>query len=192
MKLTREKIIEAAKYLFGQKGYHSTSIQEISQKAEISKGLIYHYFSNKSEILFEIHDHILGILIEQAEKIMMRDDLSASDKLREMMIDLIQMIMDSQPNMTVFFQELKYTPEDILTRIKSERDRFEKVFKQALEKGIADGEFRKDTDIEITAKAIFGMCNWTYQWFDPSRELSTREIGMKFYDIVIKGIRLDL
>ncbi len=48
---TRASILESALELFATKGFHGTSIGEIAKKAEISKGLAYHYFDSKQDIL---------------------------------------------------------------------------------------------------------------------------------------------
>lgn len=47
-------IMETALELFAQKGFHGTSISDISKKAGISKGLVYNYFESKEEILKSI------------------------------------------------------------------------------------------------------------------------------------------
>lgn len=45
--------------LFAEKGFAATSVNEIAKKAEISKGLLYHYFTSKEELLKVIWDDIL-------------------------------------------------------------------------------------------------------------------------------------
>jgi len=40
--------------LFAQRGYHHTSVSDIAQEADISKGLLYNYFENKEALLKEI------------------------------------------------------------------------------------------------------------------------------------------
>jgi len=49
---TREKIIEAARKLFSEKGYDGISMEDIAQASGVRKSLIYYYFPSK-EILFE-------------------------------------------------------------------------------------------------------------------------------------------
>ena len=47
-------IMDAALELFANDGYHPTSISKIAEKANISKGLMYNYFSSKELLLNEI------------------------------------------------------------------------------------------------------------------------------------------
>lgn len=48
---TTEQILKATMDMFIEKGYHSTSIDDVAKRAEISKGLLYHYFKGKEDLL---------------------------------------------------------------------------------------------------------------------------------------------
>jgi AcrR family transcriptional regulator len=54
LKNTREKLINAAKVLILEKGYHNTNSNEIAKKAGVAVGSFYLYFSDKKGILLEI------------------------------------------------------------------------------------------------------------------------------------------
>ncbi len=53
-----KQIVEGACKVFFQKGYHPTSIREISEAAGMSMGQLYHYISSKDDVLFLIHRHM--------------------------------------------------------------------------------------------------------------------------------------
>lgn len=53
---TKNKIIKASYELFAEVGYYNTNTAEIAKKANVSTGIVYGYFRNKSDILFEILD----------------------------------------------------------------------------------------------------------------------------------------
>jgi AcrR family transcriptional regulator len=53
-KESKAKILDAALKLFGTQGYQNTSISEIMKLAGVSKGLMYHYFSNKEELIKQL------------------------------------------------------------------------------------------------------------------------------------------
>ena len=58
---SRQQIVDAAFVLFANEGYSKTSIAAVAKKAEVSKGLIYHYFSSKQEILEAIFDQLVSL-----------------------------------------------------------------------------------------------------------------------------------
>jgi AcrR family transcriptional regulator len=56
----QKRIEETALSLFAEKGYKATSISDIAKSAGISKGLMYHYFTSKEELLKMIWDKVVG------------------------------------------------------------------------------------------------------------------------------------
>ncbi|WP_414583161.1 TetR/AcrR family transcriptional regulator [Scytonema sp. PCC 10023] len=53
---TKEQILTTAMTLFCEKGYYSTSIEDVAKHAKISKGLLYHYFKGKEDLLAALVD----------------------------------------------------------------------------------------------------------------------------------------
>lgn len=47
----RGRILEAALGLFGERGFEETSVSEVARAADVSKGLVYHYFETKRHVL---------------------------------------------------------------------------------------------------------------------------------------------
>lgn len=52
----RRLILDAAKEIFLEKGFHTTSIRNIAEKIEYSPGTIYLYFTDKDEIFHALHE----------------------------------------------------------------------------------------------------------------------------------------
>ena len=52
---TKDRIFQASMLLFSQHGYDGTSIQDICQHAEVSKGAFYHHFQSKFDLMVEIY-----------------------------------------------------------------------------------------------------------------------------------------
>jgi AcrR family transcriptional regulator len=46
----REDILRASLHLFAEKGFHGTSMRDIARAADITEGLIYHYFASKRDL----------------------------------------------------------------------------------------------------------------------------------------------
>lgn len=62
----RMQVIEAAMRLFAEKGFHSTSIQEIATAAGIAKGSMYLYFKSKDDLLLTIYKTFFDKLVQDA------------------------------------------------------------------------------------------------------------------------------
>lgn len=188
---TKAKIIKAATELFGEKGYNSTSIQDICRKAGVSKGGLFYYFSAKEEILFLIHDEFISYELERAYKII-NEDKSYALILKDLIVDLVESIGKFKPYVTVFFQERKFFSQESFASIREKRDEYEDIFFEVIKKGIKSNEFKDNINPRIIVKSIFGMCNWTYQWYKKSGDLSAEEIGEIYYKIILNGIKNNL
>lgn len=73
----------AALELFAGKGYAATSTDSIAKKAKISKGLIYHYFKSKQDIL----RGIFALLMEEGSQLMNENNQIPPDKAIKNLID---------------------------------------------------------------------------------------------------------
>src|SRR4029453_14806486 len=60
-----EFILRTASQIFAQKGYHPTTMRDISRATGVSLSGLYHYCESKEELLFLIQDHCFGRVLER-------------------------------------------------------------------------------------------------------------------------------
>ena len=61
----QNKIINAATSEFAHKGYKNASTNEIVKVAEISKGIIFHYFKNKKQLYLFLYDYLMEVMVAE-------------------------------------------------------------------------------------------------------------------------------
>lgn len=59
---TRGRLVEAARQLFWTKGYETTSLSDVVQRAQVNPGSLYYFFKTKEELLLAVLDRYLGLL----------------------------------------------------------------------------------------------------------------------------------
>ena len=98
------KLIETSLKLFSEKGFHSTSIQEIAEQSNISKGAFYLHFESKNELLEEIFryyaEHILDKLIQATEP-----NKPAKEQLIEQITTFFEMFQDHYEFIVMLFHD---------------------------------------------------------------------------------------
>ncbi|HEY5990651.1 MAG TPA: TetR/AcrR family transcriptional regulator [Streptosporangiaceae bacterium] len=52
----RARILQAARKVFGQRGYHGATIEQIAAEAGLSNGAVYYNFANKEDLFFALLD----------------------------------------------------------------------------------------------------------------------------------------
>jgi hypothetical protein len=55
--------------------------------------------------------------------------------------------------------------------------------------GVASGEFRSDADARFAVLLVLSAGNWVYEWYRPGGRLGPREIGEKFADLIVSGLK---
>ena len=63
-RLRREMILEASKKVFFERGLRAATLEDIAERAELSKGTIYLYFSSKEDLYASLMTRALELLLE--------------------------------------------------------------------------------------------------------------------------------
>ena len=72
------EILEAARAVFGRKGFYAATVDDIAAEAGVSKGTVYLYYSSKNEIYWAALKHGVGALLE-----MLRRELENAGTVKE-------------------------------------------------------------------------------------------------------------
>lgn len=80
--IRRAEIMDAAMLLFMEKGYANTTTQDIVDKVNISRGLLYYHFKNKEDILYCLVERYSEKLLRDIHVIVNDDDKTAIKKIR--------------------------------------------------------------------------------------------------------------
>ena len=82
----RLRLVTAATAFFAKKGYASTRVAEIAERAGVGKGTVYEYFSSKEELLFAVFESINADISSR-----MNDALAAGGSSEEQLQNLLRL-----------------------------------------------------------------------------------------------------
>lgn len=100
----RENILNYALSEFGTVGYEAASVRKIADKASMSVGSLYQYFSNKQGMLAVVIEHIFVILNEYIDRIK-TSPLILESRLG-IMFDIILKLGKKHPELIVFYNKI--------------------------------------------------------------------------------------
>ena len=183
------EIVDGAAALFDDRGYHRVSMEDIAAAVGLRKPTLYHYVRSKDEILTLIHREFMDLVITRAEA-RRAVEMSAAHELLEFMADILELMETHRGHVRVFFEHHRELPAAARTVVREQRDRYEAMVETVIERGARAGEFRA-LDARLTTLAMFGMCNWSYQWYRQEGALRTRQIAYAFWDVFLRGISAD-
>ena len=157
----QDRILNAALKEFAQKGYQNASTNEIVKEAEISKGLLFHYFKNKKTLYLFLYKHFMEIFIEEIQSKVDRNENDIFDRYRQVGMLKFE-LFHKYPEMFNFNRRV-YAEDAPEVKIE-----IEKLNKEFLNTGYHDlfgdidySKFKEGLDVEKAVNIIF----WTMEGF---------------------------
>jgi AcrR family transcriptional regulator len=187
-KTVKNRIVELSIQLFESKGFSETSIQDVVDALGVTKGTFYYYFDSKEQLLMDIHSKYIDELLLKQQKLFADPDKTYTDKLFGTIELLVKEIKLNGHMARVFFREMRNLNQENITVIKKKREEFRLNLQKIIELGIENGEFRQDLRADMITFGILGMCNWSYNWFNPDGPVSEQELIKTFMEMVLHGI----
>ena len=150
----RIEFINAAEALFNEKGFESTSIDDIVNRVGVAKGLFYYYFKSREELLAAIVDRILDemqkVIIEATNK----EGLTAMQRLQEMSTSS-DFIRIRSSNLMKYFHEERNQALHLQLEVRTMKF-LVPAMEAIIEQGVGEGVFNTPYPRE-TAIALFGI-----------------------------------
>ena len=146
--------LRAAERLFADKGYARVSIAEIANAAGVSKGLIYHHFPSKQDLLRQIFEDLSAPLAERFGTVV-RSNETVEAKLRAIVKAFVDTAYSKrEATQIVVFEAL--STEDTKEPLLAIRHANQNMFAALVKEGIAKGEF-SCVDERLGALFIVGL-----------------------------------
>ncbi len=148
--IRRAEIINAAMLLFMEKGYINTTTQDIVDKVNISRGLLYYHFKNKEDILYCLVEQYSDKLLKRIHLIAYDEEKNAIEKIRAFIDGTIissESITDEETELqkTVDLEENRYMIDKLSHKL---IEKMTIYFERIINQGIAEKVFSVKRPLE--------------------------------------------
>jgi AcrR family transcriptional regulator len=183
--LKRDAVLATAARLFNRSGFHATSLDDVAKALGVTKPTIYHYFSNKDEILFECTRRGLAAISAGATKASLAGG-DCLERLRSLMTEYATVMTQDFGRCITLTSEtdLSEASKAEFRRIKREVDR---MVRAVVSEGMQDGSIAPG-DPKLVTFAVTGALNWIARWFDESGPMSVEEVSTALVDTLVRGL----
>jgi AcrR family transcriptional regulator len=139
---TRERIYRAALRIFAQRGYLDTTVEDITEAADVGKGTFFNYFPTKEHVLATYGDERLAAA-ERALKKARAPNQSVRSALRELATDLAGHSSESPDLLrSIFAAHLSCAP--VRAELQNRLQKGRRLLSEILALGQKRGEIRRD------------------------------------------------
>lgn len=193
MQQNRQSILQSARELMIQGGLKDAQIQSIAERAGVSSGLVYRYFSNKNQILIEVLSDAITHEVQILNSIAAKKELTASQKLNKAVSTFVKRALNS-PHLAY---ALMFEPVD--AEIEHARFQSKQMIKQAINEILAEGKVNGEfvfEDLNTVALCIVGAMTFVViEPLNPSRHVRFDDAYKNYFveqvaDLCLRAVQL--
>ena len=160
-------------------------MDDIAREVGLKKPTLYHYVESKGEIVYLIHSRVQTEVMRRLE-VRLEFGVPPAQNLLEVMYDIYDVLGMYPGHLRVYFENHRNLPEGYQASVRRERARYFNAVEALIIDGIKRGEFRP-MDTRLTTLALFGIGNWSYQWYRPDNPSRARDVAYHMWDLFMRG-----
>jgi hypothetical protein len=183
-----DEILDKSAQLMAQLGYHGTSMRDLAQVTGRSLSGLYHYFSNKEELLFLINQRGFTSLLDMS-KDLLEQDITPEGRLSGLISNHVTYFIDHLSEMRIMTSGTMEMNEDrsqTLWKLKQDYT--------LLAQNIVGNYMDSQTGSSHSAKTInrktyllYGMMNWIFGWYSVKEHGTATQVADDIFRTFTKG-----
>lgn len=187
-----QEITEAAFQAFAEKGYAATRVEEVAQRAGVSKGLLYLYFKTKEELFKAVIKSVVIRRVDALVAALEKTELSSEDFLRGPLLEFMKSVPGSPVAVVIrlMISEghrhpdlVDYYWENVVSKGLAAISRF-------IDRGVQRGEFRATAVSELPQLLLAPvMLAVIWRILFARRDLDTDKLIATHIDIILAYIK---
>ena len=181
-----QKILKTAAKIFADKGFHKTSVRDISRATRMSLAGLYYYFRTKEELLYLIQERCFVTLLQRWEQATTAET-DVRTRIRVFAENHLSFFLHNMHEMKVMAHEDESLTGEFNEKILVLKRRYVKVIMDLIAE-LRERRGAKGIDLRVATFSLFGMMNWIYTWYQPKRDLPLPQLMEQMLRIYFFGV----
>lgn len=153
----RAQLIAAAGTVFGQKGYHAATVDDVTRAANVAKGTFYLYFQEKREIYYEVVRGFLQLIEDIGRSVAEAGGADFLARAEHAALAIMRVFTENRELARLAYRDSMGRDADLEAMLRTFYRELAEVEARNIRLGIELGLIRKDVDPLLTAYAHIGM-----------------------------------
>jgi AcrR family transcriptional regulator len=185
-RLKQEAFYKTGTWFFNKKGFNSTSLDEIAEHLNVTKGAFYYHIKNKEDLLFSCYSRSLDIM----EKIYAETSDSDGNGLQKIdhIFRRIFYIQNSEQGPLIRYNTIAALPKERRRQITRRTDRANERFGDLIREGIADGSVRPINTF-VAQNLVAGAINASMDIQLWRKVDNLDDAAIDYFDIFFNGLQ---
>jgi len=179
----RGQLVEVARSLFAERGYDATSVEEIAQRAQVSKPVVYEHFGGKEGIHAVVVDREMSTLLSMVTSALVQN--RSRVRVERVALALLTYVEESTDGFRILVRD---------QRVGADEGTYSSLLNEAIGQVgyILAGDFsRRGLDPELAplyAQALVGMVSTTATWWLDERKPSKEVVAAHLVNLCWNGL----
>ena len=145
---TRKAILDAAEAIFGDRGFHKTGLEDVAVSADVSRQLVYRYFTDKPTLFAEVLERVLRewneVLVAEAA----RETPGTAETLRLVLAACLDFARSRSVLRGLLVRDADLVRAAAGSVLDEGRSLLPTLLREILARGVERGDVRRDLDLE--------------------------------------------
>ena len=173
--------MEVGRKLFAEKGYEATSVEEIAERAKISKPVVYEHFGGKEGLYAVIVDREMDYVISRISSAI--SEGTPGERLEGAIMAFLRCVEDRPDGFAVLSRDSP-TKSGMANLLAEVGENVSNVFTSEFKKAGYDPKAAP-----LYAQAIIGMVTFASQWWQENPKMSAEEVASHLMGMAWMGLR---
>ena len=185
---TRQKVLDAARALFAERGYEPATIRDIARGAGMSTGAVFANFQDKAELFEAVLTEDLARLAETL-KAAAATETTVRGRLLAALTAAYHGSLEQLPLVQAVVARSWFQPVAAEMRTRAAVKPLLSVVTDALQAGVREGELRQDADVRLLSDLIYAafLSNYRLAAYDNwTQDQLVAQVG-KQIDVILAG-----
>lgn len=170
-----------------EKGFNATSMGDIAEAVDLTKGGLYYYIKGKKALLFAIMNFAMDLL-EQEVLAPAQEEQDSEPRLATLVSNHVRMVIEYPSVMSILvYEEENLTPEH-WDRIQVRKREYGMVLRDSIRTVQKTHAPDSELDPVVAAYGLLGMIHWVVRWYKSEGRLDRDEVAEQMTHLVLRGL----
>lgn len=180
-------IYRKAAKIFRSKGFDATSMGDIAEAVDLTKGGLYYYIKGKEALLFAIMSFAMGSLESRVVQ-PVAAVTDPEDKLGKMIAAHVLLALDEPAPMLVLVDEDEGLNAQHRAQMRERKAKYSAAFRETIEGVLLKHpELRRDP--RVATEVILSLVGGVVRWFDPATGIEREEVIRQVQEMGLDAVR---
>ena len=180
---------EAAR-IISEKGFDATSMGDIAETVDLTKGGLYYYIKGKKALLYAIMNFVLNLLEEDIIDIA-REEPDQDLRLASLLSGYVRLVIDEPSAMNILVNEEEGLDASYRPKVMERKKAFADFLRDSIVAVLEKQRRTPELDPTVAAHSVLGMVHGVVLWYKTECDLEPDELVDQVTQLALRGLIAD-